>query len=102
MSEGRIKGITIEIDGDVTGLNKALESHPELADKSIRYLIAHLNLLPEDIRGAVRNNGGGYFNHALFWDMMAPESSTSFAGPVAEKIKEDFGSFEEFKKKYID
>ena len=54
-------------------LNKALESHPELADKSIRYLIAHLNLLPEDIRGAVRNNGGGYFNHALFWDMMAPE-----------------------------
>ena len=72
-------------------LNKALESHPELADKSIRYLIAHLNLLPEDIRGAVRNNGGGYFNHALFWDMMAP---------VAEKIKEDFGSFEEFKKKF--
>ena len=81
-------------------LNKALESHPELADKSIRYLIAHLNLLPEDIRGAVRNNGGGYFNHALFWDMMAPEGSTSFAGPVAEKIKEDFGSFEEFKKKF--
>lgn len=81
-------------------LNKALESHPELADKSIRYLIGHLNLLPEDIRGAVRNNGGGYFNHALFWDMMAPEGSTSFAGPVAEKIKEDFGSFEEFKKKF--
>lgn len=79
-------------------LNKALESHPELSDKSIRYLIAHLNLLPEDIRGAVRNNGGGYFNHALFWDMMAPEGSTSFAGPVAEKIKEDFGSFEEFKR----
>ena len=53
-----------------------------------------------DIRCAVRNNGGGYFNHALFWDMMAPEGSTSFAGPVAEKIKEDFGSFEEFKKKF--
>ena len=81
-------------------LNKALESHPELADKSIRYLIGHLNLLPEDIRGAVRNNGGGYFNHALFWEMMAPEGSTSFDGPVAEKIKADFGSFEDFKKKF--
>ena len=81
-------------------LNKALESHPELADKSIRYLIAHLNLLPEDIRGAVRNNGGGYFNHALFWEMMAPEGSTSFEGPVAERIAQDFGSFDEFKKKF--
>lgn len=81
-------------------LNKALESHPELAEKSIRYLIAHLNLLPEDIRGAVRNNGGGYFNHALFWDMMAPEGSTSFGGPVAGQIEKDFGSFEKFKKKF--
>ncbi len=81
-------------------LNKALEAHPELFEKSIRYLIGHLNHLPEDIRGAVRNNGGGYFNHALFWEMMAPEGSTSFAGKIADQINKDFGSYEEFKKKF--
>lgn len=84
----------------VTNLNKALEAHPELFERSVEFLIAHLNHLPEDIRGAVRNNGGGTYNHTLFWEMMAPEGQTAFAGPVADKIKETFGSYEEFKKQF--
>lgn len=84
----------------VANLNKALEAHPELFERSVEFLIAHLNHLPEDIRGAVRNNGGGTYNHTLFWEMMAPEGQTAFAGPVADKIKETFGSYEEFKKQF--
>ena len=83
----------------VANLNKALEAHPELFERSVEFLIAHLNHLPEDIKGAVRNNGGTY-NHTLFWEMMAPEGQTAFAGPVADKIKETFGSYEEFKKQF--
>lgn len=84
----------------VANLNKALEAHPELSERSVEFLIAHLNHLPEDIKGAVRNNGGGTYNHTLFWEMMAPEGQTAFAGPVADKIKETFGSYEEFKKQF--
>lgn len=84
----------------VANLNKALEVHPELFERSVEFLIAHLNHLPEDIKGAVRNNGGGTYNHTLFWEMMAPEGQTAFAGPVADKIKETFGSYEEFKKQF--
>ena len=68
----------------VANLNKALEAHPELFERSVEFLIAHLNHLPEDIKGAVRNNGGGTYNHTLFWEMMAPEGQTAFAGPVAD------------------
>ena len=84
----------------VANLNKALEAHPELFERSVEFLIAHLNHLPVDIKGAVRNNGGGTYNHTLFWEMMAPEGQTAFAGPVADKIKETFGSYEEFKKQF--
>lgn len=84
----------------VANLNKALEAHPKLFERSVEFLIAHLNHLPEDIKGAVRNNGGGTYNHTLFWEMMAPEGQTAFAGPVADKIKETFGSYEEFKKQF--
>lgn len=84
----------------VANLNKALEAHPELFERSVEFLIAHLNHLPEDIKGAVRNNGGGTYNHTLFWEMMAPEGQTAFAGPVDDKIKETFGSYEEFKKQF--
>lgn len=84
----------------VANLNKALEAHPELFERSVEFLIAHLNHLPEDIKGAVRNNGGGTYNHTLFWEMMAPEGQTALAGPVADKIKETFGSYEEFKKQF--
>jgi len=84
----------------VANLNKALEAHPELFERSVEFLIAHLNHLLEDIKGAVRNNGGGTYNHTLFWEMMAPEGQTAFAGPVADKIKETFGSYEEFKKQF--
>lgn len=84
----------------VANLNKALEAHSELFERSVEFLIAHLNHLPEDIKGAVRNNGGGTYNHTLFWEMMAPEGQTAFAGPVADKIKETFGSYEEFKKQF--
>ena len=84
----------------VANLNKALEAQPVLFERSVELLIAHLNHLPEDIKGAVRNNGGGTYNHTLFWEMMAPEGQTAFAGPVADKIKETFGSYEEFKKQF--
>lgn len=84
----------------VANLNKALEAHPKLFERSVEFLIAHLNHLPEDIKGAVRNNGGGTYNHTLFWEMMAPEGQAAFAGPVADKIKETFGSYEEFKKQF--
>ena len=84
----------------VANLNKALEAHPELFERSVEFLIAHLNHLPEDIKGAVRNNGGGTYNHTLCWERMAPEGQTAFAGPVADKIKETFGSYEEFKKQF--
>ncbi|WP_302747915.1 superoxide dismutase [uncultured Dialister sp.] len=84
----------------VANLNKALEAHPELYERTFEFLIAHLNHLQEYIKGTGPNNGGGTYNHTLFWEMMAPEGQTAFAGPVADKIKETFGSYEEFKKQF--
>lgn len=81
-------------------LNAALETHPELADKSAEELLADLDAVPEDIRGAVRNHGGGFVNHNLFWTVMTPNADKEPSGELAEKITESFGSLDAFKEKF--
>jgi len=83
----------------VTNLNKALESAPELATKPINELIADLSAVPEAIRGAVRNNGGGHANHSFFWTILSPDGGGEPTGKLAEAITAKFGSFDEFKAK---
>lgn len=84
----------------VNNLNKAVENYPEWASKSIEDLMIHLKEVPEEIRTAVRNNGGGHYNHSLFWKMMAPVGTTELKGALLDKINESFGSFDEFKKQF--
>ena len=78
----------------VTNLNAALEGHANLAGKSIEALITDLNSVPEAIRTAVRNNGGGHANHSLFWTIMKPNGGGEPTGPIADAIWRDFGSLE--------
>ena len=84
----------------VTNLNAALDKHPALHDQSLDDLIKNLNSVPEDIRTAVRNNGGGHWNHSLFWKLMAPGGGGAPTGNVASGIKAAFGSFDTFKEKF--
>lgn len=84
----------------VNNLNAALEKHPELADKSLDELLSAIDAIPADIRAAVRNNGGGHANHALFWQLMSPKGGGEPEGRLAKAINEAFGSFEEFKKQF--
>lgn len=86
--------------GYVANLNKALESAPELAKKPVEELIADLGAVPEAIRGAVRNNGGGHANHSFFWKILAPSAGGAPEGALAEAITSTFGSFEDFKAKF--
>jgi Fe-Mn family superoxide dismutase len=81
----------------VTNLNKALEAHPDLQNKSIEELIGNLSAVPEGIRTAVRNNGGGHWNHTFFWKLMTPGGSSAPSGALADAINAKFGSFDEFK-----
>lgn len=81
----------------INNLNAALEKYPALAEKSVEDLIRDLNAVPEDIRTAVRNNGGGHANHSLFWTIMAPKAGGEPSGELAEAIKSAFGSFDGFK-----
>jgi Fe-Mn family superoxide dismutase len=83
----------------VTNVNAALEKHPELASKTAEELVSDLAAVPEDIRGVVRNNGGGHVNHTMFWEIMKPGGGEP-TGAIAEHITKDFGSFEDFKKKF--
>src|ERR1041385_8110655 len=80
----------------VNNLNAALEKHPELGNKSIEELLKDLSSVPEDIRGAVRNNGGGHYNHTLFWQIMGPNGGGNPTGAVAEALKK-LGDFEQVK-----
>lgn len=80
-------------------LNAALEGRPELRHKSAHELIANIGQLPEAIRGAVRNNGGGYVNHALFWDVMTPGGASAPSGALAEAIDAAFGGLAGLKRK---
>ncbi|MEB3102265.1 superoxide dismutase [Ferviditalea candida] len=84
----------------VTNLNAALEGQPELQNKSIDDLIADLNSVPDNIRTAVRNNGGGHANHSLFWQIMKPNGGGEPAGKLAEAIKGELGGFEKFKEDF--
>jgi Fe-Mn family superoxide dismutase len=83
-----------------TNLNNALAGHADLADMEIEELLANLDSVPESIRTAVRNNGGGYANHNLFWELMSPDGGGEPDGELAEAINEAFGSFSAFKEAF--
>jgi superoxide dismutase, Fe-Mn family len=104
--EPHIDAKTMEIHHDrhhgayVTNLNKALESAPDLANLPVEELLANnLAKVPENIRTAVRNNGGGHSNHSMFWQIMKPNGGGNPSGQVAEAIKGTFGGFDAFKQK---
>jgi len=84
----------------INNLNAALEAHPDLQAKSVEDLIKDLNALPEAIRTAVRNNGGGHANHSLFWTLMAPNAGGAPTGKAADAINGAFGSFDSFKEQF--
>ena len=85
----------------VTNLNKALESAPDLASKMIEELLANnCAIVPENIRTAVRNNGGGHVNHSMFWQIMGPKAGGAPTGAQAEAINSSFGGFDQFKEKF--
>jgi Fe-Mn family superoxide dismutase len=86
----------------VNNLNTALEKYPELQSKSAEELIKDLNSVPEDIRTAVRNNGGGHVNHSMFWEIMGPNGGGQPTGAIADAITQSFGDFETFKKQFAD
>src|ERR1041385_171317 len=104
--EPHIDAQTMEIHHDkhhnayVTNLNKALEGHPELQSKSLEELLRSLDSLPEGIRNAVRNNGGGHSNHTFFWQIMAPNAGGAPTGALADAINKAFGSFDNFKTQF--
>jgi len=105
--EPNIDAKTMEIhhtkhhQGYTDKLNAAIEKHSELAEKSAEDLLKEVDSLPEDIRTAVINNGGGYVNHSLFWQLLSPEKQ-EVSGSVSEAINKSFGSFDSFKEKFSD
>ncbi len=84
----------------VNNLNAALEKHPEVANTDLVELIKDLTLVPEDIRTAVRNNGGGHLNHTLFWEVMQPGGASAPSGELLAGIEKQFGSLNAFKEKF--
>src|SRR6266403_2068205 len=105
--EPHIDKMTMEIHHDkhhgayVTNLNKALESAPNLANKSVEELLANnCAIVPENIRTAVRNNGGGHVNHSMFWTIIGPKAGGEPVGNLAAAINSAFGSFATFKEKF--
>lgn len=104
--EPHIDAQTMQIHHDkhhatyVEKLNAALEGHDDLQQMDIVELIMNLDKVPEDIRTAVRNNGGGHANHSFFWDIMSPSGGGEPSGALAEAINQTFGSFEDFKTKF--
>jgi superoxide dismutase, Fe-Mn family len=84
----------------VTNLNAALEKHPELQSKSAEDLIRGINSVPEAIRTAVRNNGGGHVNHTMFWQIMGPNAGGQPTGAIADAINAAFGGFDKFKEEF--
>jgi len=101
--EPHIDGRTMQIHHDkhhaayVNNLNAALESHPQLVAKSLDDLLGNLSAVPEGIRTAVRNNGGGHANHSLFWEIMMPGGAKAPDGPLADAITRAFGGFDDMK-----
>lgn len=86
--------------GYVTKLNTALKKYPDLQDKKLKDLLSNLNAIPKEIRTAVRNNGGGHANHSLFWNILSADSGEQPGGKLAQAIKNELMSFEEFKKQF--
>lgn len=84
----------------VDKLNLALEKHPDLAEKSVDDLITDLNAIPQDIRTAVRNHGGGHWNHSFFWSIMSPNAGGTPSGELSEAINTTWGSFEKFQEAF--
>lgn len=84
----------------VTNLNNALKDQPALASKSLEEILSHLDTVPEAIRTAVRNNGGGHWNHDLFWRLITPEGSDTPTGDLAKALDAAFGNLDEFKAKF--
>ncbi|WP_408006783.1 superoxide dismutase [Pseudalkalibacillus sp. A8] len=84
----------------VTKLNDALEGHADLQDNGIDALVSNLDAVPENIRTAVRNNGGGHANHTLFWQLLSPNGGGNPTGEVADAINSKFGSFEKFQDEF--
>ena len=104
--EPYIDAMTMEIHHDkhhnayVTNLNKAIAGKADLESKTVEQLISNLDAVPADIRGPVRNNGGGHANHSLFWKWMAPKAGGAPSGALADDLKATFGSFDAFKEKF--
>ena len=84
----------------ITKLNDAIAGNADLEGKSIEELVSNLDAVPEDIRGAVRNNGGGHANHSLFWTVMGPDGGGEPSGALAAAINAAFGSFSDFQAKF--
>ncbi len=104
--EPNIDAQTMEIHHDkhhagyVNNLNKALEGHADLQGKSLEDLLGSIDSLPESIRTAVRNNGGGHANHSMFWQIMSPNGGGAPTGELATAINSAFGSFDNFKQQF--
>src|SRR5258708_34641430 len=104
--EPHIDAQTMEIHHDkhhgayVTNLNKAIARKADLEKKSIEDLIGNLDAVPPDVRGVVRNNGGGHANHSMFWKIIGPKSGGAPTGKLADDLKATFGTFEAFKEKF--
>jgi len=86
----------------VKGLNAALEKYSSLQSKTVEDLLRDLNAVPENIRSAVRNHGGGHMNHSMFWKIMKPQGGGQPTGAIAELIKRNFGNFADFQAKFND
>lgn len=84
----------------VDNLNAALKDHPKLQQKKLKHMLKHLDRLPEDVRTAVRNNGGGHMNHSFFWNIMQPHAQAMPTARIAQEIDKQFGSFAAFKEKF--
>ncbi len=103
--EPHIDAKTMEIHHDkhhgayVTNVNKAIAGKPDLEGKPVEQLIGNLEAVPSDIRGAVRNNGGGHANHSMFWKLLGPKAGGAPTGDLGDAIKAAFGNFETFKEK---
>jgi len=104
--EPHIDAQTMEIHHDkhhaayVTNVNKALAGKADLESKSVEELIRNLDAVPADIKGAVRNNGGGHANHSMFWKLIGHKAGGAPGGKLGDDIKSTFGSFEAFKEKF--
>ena len=104
--EPHIDARTMEIhhtkhhQGYVTNLNTALEKAPNLQNKSLEDLLGNLDAVPESVRTAVQNNGGGHWNHSMFWQIMGPATGGEPTGKLADAMKSAFGGFAQFKEKF--